>query len=80
MAFASAVGLALLVAIHQNPPAVPAGGAASPAMLAAALSNQTLAAYVAPQASQEWNLPSASFEYTNLGRPLTRPQRGPSER
>lgn len=76
LAFASAVGLALLIAIRQNPPAVSAGDNASPAMLAAALSNQTLAAYLSPGANQEWNPPAATFEFTNLGVPSAQPKRG----
>jgi len=67
LAFASAVGLALLMAIRLNPPAMPAGGEGRSAMLAAALSNQTLAAYAVPQANQEWNVPAASFDFTNMG-------------
>jgi hypothetical protein len=68
LAFASAVGLALVVAIHQGPAVIP-GGAGNPAMLAAAISNQDLVAYVAPRANQEWNLPASAFDHTN-GEPV----------
>ena len=72
LAFASAVGLALVIAIRQNPPAMSASAEFSPTMLAAAMSNQTLAAYVAPQANQEWNLLTAAVECTNMGDSVVR--------
>ena len=59
------MGLALLIAFRQNPPAV-SPGYASHAMLAAAMSNQDFATYVSPPAVQERNLPDSGFECTNL--------------
>jgi len=64
------LGLALVIAIRQNPASIAAETPADHALLAAALSNQNLAVYVAGHGNQEWNLPVAGFEYTNLGQPL----------
>ncbi len=65
MAFASAVAVALVIAIRQGPPSFSTGGQASPAMLAAAMSNQNLAAYAVRQDNEGLNTP-ASFQSTNL--------------
>jgi hypothetical protein len=73
LALASAVGLALVIAIRSNPPALPVSGEAHRAMFAAAMSNQDFAAYVSPRENQEWNLPAASFRSTNLGQSLNAP-------
>ena len=54
------------MAIHQNPPTVRTTAASEP-LLAAAMSNQDFAPYVPRPASQEWNLPAAVCEGTNLG-------------
>ena len=66
LAFASVMGLALIIAFRQNPPAVPSSGYASQAMLAAAMSNQDFATYVSPRDISERNLPSSGFECTNM--------------
>jgi hypothetical protein len=58
------LGLALVVAIRQNPPSVAAG---DQTMLAAAMSNQDLAAYVAKRDDVDWNRPIAGFQCTNIG-------------
>ena len=64
LAFASVLGLALVVAIRQNPPSVASG---DQTMLAAAMSNQDLAAYVAKREDVDWNRPTAAFQCTNIG-------------
>ncbi len=66
LAFASAVGLAMVIAIRQNSAVVPAMGDSSRALAAAALSNQDLVAYVCRPLNQEWNLPASGFACTNL--------------
>jgi hypothetical protein len=64
VAFASAVAVALVIAIRQGAPSFSTGGQASPAMLAAVMSNQNLAAYAV---RQDPGLNNASvFEGTNL--------------
>jgi hypothetical protein len=70
LAFASVLGLALIIAIRQNPPTVAADGRADQPLLAAAMSNQDLAVYVSRQSDQDVNLPTAGFEATNLGHSL----------
>ena len=66
VAFASAVAVALVIAIRQGPPSFSSGSQASPAMLAAVMSNQNLAAYAVRQENQGLNTASM-FEGTNLG-------------
>ena len=66
LALASAAALALVLAFRQGAPEVPANVGASQAMLAAAVSNQDLIAYVCYPVNQEWNLPAAGFGCTNL--------------
>jgi hypothetical protein len=53
--------------MRQIPPASPMESHTSPALLAAAMSNQNLAAYVSGQTEQSWNQPAATFRWTNLG-------------
>ena len=67
VAFASAVAVALVIAIRQGPPSFSSGSQASPAMLAAVMSNQNLAAYAVRQDNQGLNTPASMFEGTNLG-------------
>lgn len=67
MAFASAGALALVAAASQMAPAISAGARTNPAMLAAAMSNQNLVAYVCRQAEPGWNLPTMTFKWTNPG-------------
>jgi hypothetical protein len=65
LAFASAVAVALLLAICQAPSAAGMRGSVNSAMLAAAISNQDAAVYLVSSASQERNQPAASFRATN---------------
>jgi hypothetical protein len=67
VAFASAVAVALVIAIRQGSPSFSSGSQASPAMLAAVMSNQNLAAYAVRQDNQGLNTPASMFEGTNLG-------------
>jgi hypothetical protein len=68
VAFASAVAVALVIALRQgSPSSFLSGSQASPAMLAAVVSNQNLAAYAARQDHQGLNNPASMFEGTNLG-------------
>jgi hypothetical protein len=62
--------MALVVAMRQIPQASPMESRTGPALLAAAMSNQNLAAYVSHQAEQGWNQPAATFRWTNLGESL----------
>lgn len=67
------VGVALILTVRQYPPAVSGNGGADQAWMMAAMSNQTLAAYVTRHDSPQWNLPSASLQGTNFLPPVSRP-------
>ena len=58
------MGLAVVLAIRQTPPASSVVGDDSRAMFAAAMSNQSLIAYACRPVNQEWNLLGARLEYT----------------
>lgn len=67
LVLASAAGLAMVAAIHLTPPAGSGRSENSYVMLATAFSNQTLVACVPPQANQEWNRPSATYQASHFG-------------
>ena len=64
LAFASVLGLALIIAVRQNPPAV--SPSYSTHAVLAAMSNQDFAAYLSPQDMQNQNRPVPGLECTNL--------------
>ena len=78
LALASVAGLALVIAVQRNSPALPNVARTDPLMLAVALSNENLAACFSCRDGQEWNLLPAGFECTNLGDSMGSPslQRG----
>lgn len=72
LAFASVLGLALILTIRQYPPAVSGDSGADQSWMMAAMSNQTLAAYVTRHDSPQWNLPADRLQGTNVQPPVSR--------